>query len=75
MAAHDTLPGSADAAGPPPYAQDGADVVAGLGSDAAAGLTAGEAAERLSRYGPNADRRREAAVGVGGGRCSSCATR
>ena len=54
MAAHDTLPGSADAAGPPPYAQDGADVVAGLGSDAASGLTAGEAAERLSRYGPNA---------------------
>ena len=54
MAAHDTLPASADAPGPPPYAQDGADVVAGLESDAASGLTGGEAAERLSRYGPNA---------------------
>ena len=51
MAAPDTV---ADAAAPPPYAQESADVVAGLGSDAASGLTAGEAAERLSRYGPNA---------------------
>jgi Ca2+-transporting ATPase len=46
--------GAADPAGRPPYAQDSADVVAGLGSDAASGLTAGEAAERLSRHGPNA---------------------
>ncbi|MGZ4440057.1 MAG: P-type ATPase, partial [Gaiellaceae bacterium] len=40
-------------AGPPPYAQEAAEVVAGLGSDATAGLTAAEAAARLARYGPN----------------------
>jgi len=54
MAAHDALAESADAPGRPPYAQDGAEVVAGLGSDAASGLTAGEAAQRLARHGPNA---------------------
>ncbi len=37
-----------------PHAQDAADVVAGLGSDAADGLTAAEAAARLARDGPNA---------------------
>jgi Ca2+-transporting ATPase len=37
----------------PPYAREAVDVVAGLGSDAADGLTAAEAAARLSRYGPN----------------------
>ena len=60
--------------GPPPYAQDSADVVAGLGSDAAAGLTAGEAAERLSRHGPN-EIEGEKPPSVGRSRCSSCATR
>ena len=38
MAAHDTLAEPADTSGRPPYAQDSADVVAGLGSDAASGL-------------------------------------
>ena len=37
----------------PPYARDATDVVAELGSDSTSGLTAAEAAERLSRYGPN----------------------
>jgi len=37
----------------PPYARDANDVVAELGSDSATGLTAAEAAQRLSRYGPN----------------------
>ncbi|HVN60980.1 MAG TPA: cation-translocating P-type ATPase [Gaiellaceae bacterium] len=37
----------------PPYARDAAEVVAGLGSDATAGLTGAEAAARLARYGPN----------------------
>jgi P-type Ca2+ transporter type 2C len=37
----------------PPYAREAADVVAALGSDASEGLTAAEAAARLSRYGPN----------------------
>ena len=37
----------------PPYARDAAEVVAALGSDATTGLTAGEAAARLARYGPN----------------------
>jgi Ca2+-transporting ATPase len=37
----------------PPYACETADLVAGLESDAADGLTAAEAAARLSRYGPN----------------------
>ena len=54
MAAHDTLGESADTAERPPYAQDSAEVVAALGSDASSGLTAGEAAERLARHGPNA---------------------
>ena len=54
MAAHDAIAESADTSGRPPYAQDSAEVVAELGSDAASGLTAGEAAQRLARYGPNA---------------------
>ena len=37
----------------PPYLRDADDVVGGLGSDAGAGLTAQETAERLGRYGPN----------------------
>ncbi len=45
---------AAGAAELPPYAQDAAEVVAALGSDAASGLTGAEAAERLARYGPNA---------------------
>jgi Ca2+-transporting ATPase len=36
-----------------PYAREAADVVAGLESDAANGLTAAEAAARLSRYRAN----------------------
>jgi Ca2+-transporting ATPase len=44
------LPGAADS---PPYLQDAADVVAGLGSNAESGLTQSEAAERRSRYGAN----------------------
>ena len=44
---------AADAAGPPPYARDVAEVVAALGSDPDSGLTGADAAERLSRYGPN----------------------
>jgi Ca2+-transporting ATPase len=42
-----------EAAGPPPYARDAADVVATVGSSEATGLTAGEAATRLARNGPN----------------------
>ncbi|MGD9572264.1 MAG: cation-translocating P-type ATPase [Thermoleophilia bacterium] len=38
----------------PPHAQAAADVVAGMGSDAASGLTAAEAAARLAHDGPNA---------------------
>ena len=49
----DTLVEAADAAGPPPYARDVAEIVAALGSDADSGLTGAEAAARLSRYGPN----------------------
>lgn len=47
-------PATDEAAQPPPYAEDGPDVVAALGSDAAAGLTRAEAAQRLARHGPNA---------------------
>ena len=36
-----------------PWRHDAADVVAALETDAAAGLTAGEAAARLERDGPN----------------------
>ena len=39
--------------GLPPFARDASDVVVGLGSNADSGLTAAEAADRLSRYGPN----------------------
>ena len=49
----DTLFEAADAAGPPPYARDVAEIVAALGSDADSGLPGADAAERLSRYGPN----------------------
>ena len=44
------VPGPAAA---PPYARETADVVAALGSNAATGLTASEAAARLSASGPN----------------------
>jgi Ca2+-transporting ATPase len=37
----------------PPYAREGADVLAALGSDPESGLSASEAAARLSKYGPN----------------------
>ena len=36
-----------------PYGRESLEVVTALGSDPATGLTAGEAAGRLSRYGPN----------------------
>jgi P-type Ca2+ transporter type 2C len=39
--------------GLPPFARDASDVVAGLGSNADSGLTTNEAADRLTRYGPN----------------------
>ena len=39
--------------GLPPFARAASDVVAELGSNADSGLTAGEAADRLSRYGRN----------------------
>jgi P-type Ca2+ transporter type 2C len=42
-----------DRAERPPYARDSAELLASLGSDAVAGLTAAEAATRLGRYGPN----------------------
>jgi P-type Ca2+ transporter type 2C len=42
-----------DPDGAPPYARVAADVAQELGSDAEAGLTGGEAAARLSTYGPN----------------------
>ena len=61
--------------GPPPYVRDAADVLDGLGSDAATGLSTAEAAARLSRYGPNEIGQGEAAVGVGGRARASCATR
>src|SRR5438034_1089442 len=38
----------------PPYSRDAADVAASLRSDSGAGLTAAEAAARLSQVGPNA---------------------
>ncbi len=44
---------SAALGGPPPFARDVAEVVASLGTDATAGLGAGEAANRLARFGPN----------------------
>ncbi len=37
----------------PPYAREALDVVASSRSDADAGLTGAEAAERLARLGPN----------------------
>jgi P-type Ca2+ transporter type 2C len=39
--------------GPPPYAREAGQVLAGLGSDGTTGLTVAEAANRLSRDGPN----------------------
>ena len=50
----DTSVEAVDADGAAPYARTGEDVVAGLSSDAASGLTAAEAADRLSAHGPNA---------------------
>ena len=38
----------------PPFALEAADVAAGLGTDPAVGLSAGEAADRLAQVGPNA---------------------
>jgi Ca2+-transporting ATPase len=46
-------PAVSGGSGLPPFAQDASDVVATLGSNADAGLTAAEAADRLSRYGRN----------------------
>ena len=57
-----------------PYILDVAAVVAELNTDAAAGLTGGEAAARLARYGPNEIGRRSRRR-CGRSRCSSCATR
>ena len=45
-------PGTAPAC-PPPHAVGADEVLAGLGSDAAAGLSTAEAAARLARVGPN----------------------
>ncbi len=45
--------GAADPAEAPPYIRDALDVVSGMESDASSGLTAAEAASRLSRYGAN----------------------
>ncbi|ROR97201.1 Ca2+-transporting ATPase [Salana multivorans] len=46
--------GTGPAADRPWFTRDGEDVARALGSDAAIGLTAAEAAARLERYGPNA---------------------
>jgi P-type Ca2+ transporter type 2C len=46
-------PASGGESGLPPFARDASDVVAGLASNSDSGLTTKEAAERLSRYGPN----------------------
>jgi Ca2+-transporting ATPase len=45
--------GATDGSGPPPYALEAVQVVSAMASDEATGLTAGEAAARLSRNGPN----------------------
>jgi Ca2+-transporting ATPase len=45
---------TAAAAAAPPHALEGADVVAALGADAAAGLGSAEVATRLGEHGPNA---------------------
>ena len=44
----------ADAAAPPPFAREVADVAAALGTDATSGLSAADAAKRLQQFGPNA---------------------
>ena len=53
MTIRDVTEGGAGSDAAPPYVRDVADVVAAMESDAAAGLTGGEAASRLARYGPN----------------------
>ena len=45
--------GDTDAAAPPPYARNAADVATALGSDVQMGLSGAESAARLARYGPN----------------------
>src|SRR4051794_5554831 len=55
----DAPPESSGTAGPPPYARDGAAIVAALGSDPDCGLTAAVAAERLARHGRNEIRKEE----------------
>ena len=49
----------------PPYLRAAPDVVAAMGTDESTGLSAAESAARLSRYGAEPDRGREATVGVG----------
>ncbi len=51
--AETTSPIAGAASEPPPYARDAADVVASMDSDRRSGLTAAEAASRLSRFGAN----------------------
>ena len=53
MNANPVPPETADATGEAEYAREATDVVASAESDATNGLTAAEAAARLSRYGPN----------------------
>ena len=65
---------AADAARPPPYARDIAEIVAALGSDPDSGLPGADAAVRLSRYGPNETAKRSRRR-CGRWRRSSCATR
>ena len=52
-AEHEVKVRTADPAEVPPYARDASEVVTSMGSDATGGLTATEAAERLSTHGPN----------------------
>ena len=44
---------TAERTAPPAYARGASDVIAATGSDEAAGLSAAEAATRLTTYGPN----------------------
>src|SRR6476661_1154289 len=55
----DTSVEAVDADGVPAFAQRPEDVVAGLSSDAASGLSAAEAAARLASHGPNAIEREQ----------------
>jgi Ca2+-transporting ATPase len=49
----DVSSGGTDPDAPPPYAREATDIASALGTDPSNGLTASDAAARLSRFGPN----------------------